>query len=347
MNELFTALREEFAEKKPLVLVLLIAASGSTPRDAGAWMLVGREGRIRGTIGGAIPEHLAIEEARSIASQGGGGAIKNYLLHENEAADLGAKCGGELSVFFQYITSETPGLIDFIEKGISRRAVKEAAWFIMGVSPEADNSLSFCLAAESGLVAALGAVPAALQPLLTGRPVLLEQNARRWFSAPLAAAGFVYVFGGGHVAQELVPLLTRLEFRCVVFDDREEFTRRELFPGAANIIRGEFDKIEKYLSLESGDYAVIVTRGHIWDYDAFTFALHSRAAYIGVIGSRAKHAFVREKLIQAGCTAAEIDAPRVHAPIGVDIKSKSPAEVAVSIAAELIRVRAGGQGSTD
>ena len=342
MNDLFIALREQTAEKKPLALVMLIAASGSTPRDAGAWMLVGREGRIRGTIGGALPEHLAIEEAMAIAAQGGGSAIKTYLLHKNEAADLGAKCGGELTVFFQFINSETVGLFDFIEQGISRRAVKEAVWFIMGVSPEADKNPSFCLAAESGLITAFGNVPAEIKPLLKGRPVLLEQNARGWFSAPLAAAGFVYVFGGGHVAQELVPLLTRLEFRCVVFDDREEFTRRELFPDAAIIIQGEFSCIEKYLRLESGDYAVIVTRGHLWDYDAFAFALRGSAAYIGVIGSRAKHAFVREKLLHAGFTAAEIDAPRVHAPIGVDIKSKSPAEVAVSIAAELIRVRAGG-----
>jgi xanthine dehydrogenase accessory factor len=124
-----------------------------------------------------------------------------------------------------------------------------------------------------------------------------------------------------------------------VFDDRGEFTRPELFPGAAGVIQGAFDHIGNYISLGANDYAVIVTRGHRWDYDAWAFALRGPAAYIGVIGSRTKHAFVRERLRAAGFSEAEIHAPRVHAPIGIDIGSKSPAEVAVSIAAELIKVR--------
>jgi xanthine dehydrogenase accessory factor len=128
----------------------------------------------------------------------------------------------------------------------------------------------------------------------------------------------------------------------VVFDDRGEFSKRELFPDAEEVIRGSFADIGRSLSLGPADYAVILTRGHLWDFEAEAFALKSEARYIGVIGSRSKHAFVRERLLEAGFGAAAIDAPRVHAPIGVKIGSKTPAEVAVSIAAELIRARAGG-----
>jgi xanthine dehydrogenase accessory factor len=161
-----------------------------------------------------------------------------------------------------------------------------------------------------------------------------------WFSLPLVPGGFVYIFGGGHVAQELAPLLCRLDFRCVIFDDREEFTRPELFPEGCRMVRGDFENIGASLSLTQKDYVVVVTRGHIFDFHAEAFALRSPARYIGVIGSKAKHKFVRQRLEEAGFGPEELDAPRVHAPIGVSIQSKTPAEVAVSIAAELILTRA-------
>jgi xanthine dehydrogenase accessory factor len=337
MKELFLAMRELLARGEPFTLVTVVGASGSTPRGPGARMLVGRKGRIWGTIGGALPEHLAIGDARSLAGRGGGSCLKDYVLHENEAADIGAKCGGEISVYSQYIDSRLSALV---EKALECFSEKKASWFIMsldgGRAPE-NPGPSFCLAREEGIAALEGGPPARLSPLLKNQCVRLEQDGLVWFSEPLAPGGFVYVFGGGHVAQELVPLLGRLDFRCVVFDDREEFTRRELFPGAEDIIRGDFKKIG--LSLGAEDYVVIVTRGHIWDFEAEAFALKSEAPYIGVIGSRTKHAFVRKRLLEAGFSREEIDAPRVHAPIGLDIGSKTPAELAVSIAAELIRTR--------
>jgi xanthine dehydrogenase accessory factor len=175
--------------------------------------------------------------------------------------------------------------------------------------------------------------------MLTDKPCRHEQDGRAWFSLPLSGPGFVYIFGGGHVAQELVPLLSRLEFRCVVFDDRAEFTRQELFPNAVRLITGDFSRIGDSLEPDANDYVVIVTRGHEWDFHVESFALRGSAAYIGVIGSLTKHAFIEERLRAAGFTPEQIHAPRVHAPIGVDIGSKTPAEVAVSIAAELINER--------
>ncbi|MDR1318769.1 MAG: XdhC family protein [Treponema sp.] len=338
MKELFLAMKDLLARGESFALVTVVGASGSTPRGPGARMLVGREGRLWGTIGGALPEHLAIEDARSLVRRGGGSCLADYILHENEAADIGAKCGGEISVYSRCLDSGDSRLAALVEKALECFSEKKASWFIMaldggGGSPGA----SFCLARKDGAV--LGAVPGRLPPLLKNQCVRLEREGLVWFSQPLAAEGFVYVFGGGHVAQELVPLLSRLDFRCVVFDDREEFTQKNLFPGAAEIIRGDFKKIGASLSLGPEDYAVIVTRGHIWDFDAEAFALKSDAPYIGVIGSRTKHAFVREKLLEAGFGEEEINAPRVHAPIGLDIGSKTPAEVAVSIAGELIRTR--------
>jgi xanthine dehydrogenase accessory factor len=340
MKDLFPLIKERLLSKEPLVLATVTESSGSTPRGAGARMLAGKgkgaeAARLWGTVGGGLAEHKAIEEAGTLLRTGGT-SFRKYLLHPNEAADIGAKCGGEYSVFARFLDAGEPGLLDTVEKGLACFAEQKAAWLVMEVRRESSGGPpaegSFLICTEDG--------PGKFKPLLRPGPACLETEGKLWFSEPLVMDGLVYVFGGGHIAQELVPLLARLGFRCAVFDDREEFTGPELFPGAEKIILGGFDRIGAYAALGKNDYAVVVTRGHLWDLEAWAFALKSPAAYIGVIGSVTKHEFVKARLRERGFTPGEINAPRVHAPIGVDIRSETPAEIAVSIAGELILERA-------
>jgi xanthine dehydrogenase accessory factor len=336
VKELFERMRRLLAAGNAFVLTAIIDSSGSSPRGPGAFMLCDRGGRVWGSIGGALAEHRAIEDAAALLAQQGGSSLHVYALAGQEAAGTAdAVCGGEIKVFSLYCDSAIPGLVNFVEKGAGFSGA-ERAWLLMEI---ADNAACLCLARKGGIIACAGAQPVNAGALLTDRPACREQGSRAWFSSPLSAPGIVYIFGGGHVAQELVPLLNRLEFRCAVFDDRDEFTRQELFPGAVKIIRGDFSRIGDSLELEPDDFVVIVTRGHSWDFQAESFALRSNAAYIGVIGSAAKHAVIEEQLHAAGFTHEQIHAPRVHAPIGLAIGSKTPAEVAVSIAAQLIGVR--------
>jgi xanthine dehydrogenase accessory factor len=344
MKEMFTVIQDFILRNETLVLATVIESSGSTPRGAGARMLVSTGGRIWGTIGGALSEHLAIEEAQSLAKRRGGALTKKYLLHPNEAADIGARCGGEVTVFLCCIDSAQADIAAFVKKAVECGSQKERTWFIMNVIAENEESsgeypLSFVLAGEKGLIASSGKTPADIKSLCKNRPICIEQNNIRWFSESLTT-GIVYIFGGGHVAQKLVPLLCDLDFRCVLFDDRDEFTRPELFPNAFNIIKGDFSCINNFINPGKSDYVVILTRSHQWDYEVEAFALRTEAAYIGIIGSRSKHEYIRRRLLDAGFSETAIHASRVHAPVGVAIKSETPAEVAVSIAAELIRVRA-------
>jgi len=344
MKELFVLIRERLLKKEPLVLVAIIGSSGSTPRETGSLMLVGTKERLWGSIGGGKSEYLAIEETafflqRRDPSLENISFTRQYILHSNEAAEIGAVCGGEVSVFFRLLDADEPGLPEVIEKGIARFGEGKAAWFLMEVSDGvACNALGF--AGEEGLLACTNTGPQDLRDFLKSGAVYLANNGKSWLSVPIVPEGLVYIFGGGHIAQELVPLLSHLDFRCVVFDDREEFLRKDLFPQAEKLVLGDFEHIEKSLALTERDYVVIITRGHIWDLEAWAFALNSPAAYIGVIGSAAKHEFVKTKLLERGFALSAIVDPRVHAPIGIKIKSKTPAEIAVSIAGELILTRA-------
>ena len=148
----------------------------------------------------------------------------------------------------------------------------------------------------------------------------------------------VYVFGGGHVAQELVPVIAHVGFSAVVFEDRADFARRELFAGVTDTVLGDFAHFEQKLTITPDDYIVIMTRGHQADYEILLQALRTQACYVGCIGSRTKMVRVRERLAEDGLSEAQI--ARIHNPIGLPILAETPAEIAISIAAELIQFRA-------
>jgi xanthine dehydrogenase accessory factor len=126
-----------------------------------------------------------------------------------------------------------------------------------------------------------------------------------------------------------------------------ELANKKLFPGAITIINNDFDNINninninKKITVTKDDYIIIVTSGHINDFYCAAFALKTEASYIGIIGSKKKLAYIKEKLnSEKGIDEKEFMAERVHAPIGLDIGSETPLEVAVSVSAELIATRA-------
>jgi len=176
--------------------------------------------------------------------------------------------------------------------------------------------------------------------LLGSHPVQLDIDGRRYYSEPLVRPGGVCIFGGGHVAQELVPVLAHLGFRCTVMDDRPDFANPGMFPQAEEVITGDFSRISDFLTVTPNDYLVVMTRGHSFDYEVQVQAMRTGACYIGVIGSKSKAGIIAQKLSREGFSQEEIN--RVHSPIGINIASETQAEIAVSIAAQLIQVRAEG-----
>jgi xanthine dehydrogenase accessory factor len=149
----------------------------------------------------------------------------------------------------------------------------------------------------------------------------------------------VFIFGAGHISRQLA-LLTRLVgFRTVVLDDRPEFANRERFASADEVVvLPSLDGAMADLPLDENSFIVLVTRGHAHDKNLLGEALATRAGYIGMIGSRRKRDAVYQDLEKEGFAPEAFQ--RVHSPIGLSIAAETPEEIAVSIAAELIAVRA-------
>ena len=158
------------------------------------------------------------------------------------------------------------------------------------------------------------------------------------FCLPLEPVPTLVIAGAGHVGAALAAVASPMDFRVIVIDDRPEFASRERFPQATLRIGAVETELEK-LDLNQQTYVVIVTRGHRRDALALAAVVRSKARYIGLIGSRRKILKIFSDLRDQGVSTGQLS--RTHAPIGLNIGAVTPAEIAVSIAAEIVAVRRG------
>ena len=194
----------------------------------------------------------------------------------------------------------------------------------------------------------------AREAIQTGRPVLLHYELNDDFAQenglicggqmdvhvdPLIPAPDLYIIGGGHVGWHLGRAAAEAEFRLHIIDDREKFASRERFPQADEVIVAPIGEWLHAASLPSSAYVVIVTRGHQDDLDSLRALAARDLRYLGLIGSRAKVTRIYDALLAEGLPAECLR--RVHAPIGLNIGAVTPAEIAISILAQLIAVRRG------
>ncbi len=150
--------------------------------------------------------------------------------------------------------------------------------------------------------------------------------------------GRLYICGGGHVSLQIARMADLLEIPVTVIEDRAEYASDARFPTAEKVIVRDFWELN-IDSLQKQDMVVIVTRGHLGDRAALTWALQTDAGYIGMIGSRQKRDLMYEKMMKDGMEKDKLE--QVHSPIGLSIGAQTPAEIAVSIVAELIAFRYG------
>lgn len=333
MKELFEKLKECLEQGRDGELVTVVASSGSTPREAGARMLVTQEGQVCGTIGGGAVEYQASLFARELLKTRTS-CLKKYTLTKNQAADIGMVCGGDTDVYFQYVSGQDREMYRQCQEILDALNRDQDCWMILDLTQPSQWKMGLYQGGQAQGIS----LPKEVLTKLGARPAQVQVQGQVYYTEPLAQAGSVYVFGGGHVAQELVKLLAHLEFRCVVMDDRKEFSNPQVFPQAARTITGDMGRIQDYIHLTRRDYVCIMTRGHQFDYQVLSQVLKGEPRYIGVMGSRSKIKLTREKLLADGFSQEAID--RCHMPIGLPIGGETPAEIGVSVAAQLIQVRA-------
>ena len=334
-------------ENKPVVWATVVNQEGSAPRSSGSRMLIGEGDVILGSIGGGKLEAEAIKAA-GIYLKEKGNQLLSFSLSGKEVAAAGMICGGNVQVFLETIGEDA---LPFLKEFATSFSGLDGGFFITAIrtEPALFNDCHLLWARGKSIFGKL-TIPTAVADHLPsvekGRapvffPLTDEEN--RMYLEPIELPNVLYIFGGGHISLDLAWIAHRLGDEIIVVDDRKEFANRERFPMAADVRVETFDTALDRITFGPHDDVVIVTRGHMYDLDVLRRTLKSSPRYVGMIGSKRKNRMIFEKLLEEGVSQNQID--QVHAPIGLKIQAETPAEIAVSIVAELVQERARGRAS--
>jgi xanthine dehydrogenase accessory factor len=154
---------------------------------------------------------------------------------------------------------------------------------------------------------------------------------------PVQPTPVIYIFGAGHISLSLAKLSSILAFRTVVIDNRPEFANKQRFPEADTLTVEDYGNLFSKITIDKNSYIVIVTHNHEHDQEVLEQAIKTPANYIGMIGSKHKVNIIFNHLVDQGIDKKMLD--RVHSPIGLEINAETPEEIAISIMAEIIKVK--------
>jgi xanthine dehydrogenase accessory factor len=346
--------------QRPFALATVINVRGSTPREAGAKMIVSEDRQV-GTIGGGCGEAEVFRKARLLLGEGHGARLAEVDLTGGfDQQEIGT-CGGIMEVLISLWSPDHD--LPIARRLAEAAAHGQAAALITLVDPEVKSDLAsgakLVIDPRERTVPIAGLASDAIEDLraraLEGTPSLLEIGAAgtikpavrldtpgtKIFLDPVSNAHRLIIAGAGHIAVPLATMGSMLGFHVVVIDDRASFANRERFPTADEIIVRPFAAAIDALKLDRHSYLISVTRGHAFDEETLRAALRQPCRFIGMIGSRRRARATLARFEAEGIDPRLLD--EVHAPIGLDIGAETPEEIAIAIMAEIIRERRTGR----
>ena len=342
MRELLTEY-DRLAADGPVGRAVVTQVWGSAPRAEGAVLLATPEGRMAGSVSGGCVENAVVEEIVAALQRGTARSLEYGVTHER-AWEFGLSCGGTIALFIE------PAVRPELLAAARRPESSVVATLVAGPS----NLVGRALTLREDGSRELHGVPADLADRIAPLAATALRSASSRLETVVTPGGEVrvllevfarqptlLVFGGVHVAMALAQLGKPLGYRVVVADAREQFLTPERFPDADQVLTGWPQEVFDRVGIDPATCIVILTHDPKLDEPACEIALRSNAAYVGVIGSRKTQALRRERLAAAGYSTEEI--ARLHGPIGLDLGGREPAEIALSILAEITAVRHGGK----
>ncbi len=281
------------------VLMVVIANEGSSPGRKGFKMLV-TQNQMHGTIGGGIMEHKLVEFARSLLEKSTFNPFIKHQIHDKSAP------------------SDQSGMICSGRQTIA----------FYDLNAESLTWIDLILNSENGKISYSE----------NGIHLNATTNATKWeFIEPISLPNQVYIIGGGHVGLALSEVLSRLDFEIHLLDHRENLNTMQAnnFVQSKQIV--EFETIAQHIPETENTYVVIMSFGYRTDDIIIRRLLDRKYKFIGMLGSQEKMNKLYKNLLADGFSQAQLD--QVHAPIGLDIKSETATEIAISVAAQLIQIK--------
>ncbi|MFE6553420.1 XdhC family protein [Streptomyces sp. NPDC057746] len=352
MREILPALHRWYTTGSPFGLATVVAVSRSAPRGPGAAMAVGPGAEVVGSVSGGCVEGAVFELAQEVV-ESGETRVETFGYSDEDAFAVGLTCGGEITLLVRRVTpaqdvsfgavaesvaAGRPVTVATVTDGPAPRGATLAVW-----PDEVSGSLG-----SSGLDAAVTAdARGGLALGATGRRHYGRHGERREDAVTVFLHSFappprMLVFGAIDYAAAVARIGDFLGYRVTVCDARPVFATPKRFPEGVEVV---VDWPHRYLHATATDDRTVIcvlTHDPKFDVPLLEEALRRPAAYIGAMGSRRTHDDRTKRLTEAGLTKAEL--ARLRSPIGLDLGARTPEEVAVSVAAEIVALRWGGTG---
>jgi xanthine dehydrogenase accessory factor len=353
MRDVLPALLAAYARGEPVALATLVRTWNSAPRPPGSLLLVTEQGGVAGSVSGGCVEGDLFEVGRQVLATGQP-VVVSYGVSDEDAFAAGLTCGGSLEAFVQRVSPESwPGL-PAVAASIQAGEPVAVATVVRGPAHVGRRLVVRGGAVEgsmgdprldSSVVAEVLGLPVTVETRwLSCRPEGERAGASfEVFVASYAPPRSLVVFGATDVAGALCRAARPLGYRTTVVDARPVFATPERLPDADEVV---VDWPDRWLGAHPVDERTaicVLTHDPKFDLPALAAAVRTPAAFIGAMGSRRTHADRVARLVEAGVSDDEI--ARIHSPIGLDLGARTPDEIALSIAAQLVQVRRGGSGA--
>ena len=295
-------------KKRRIALATVISTWGSSPRPVGGQMAIDENGEIIGSVSGGCIEGAVISEGINSINDGKS-RIKDYGISNNMAWEVGLACGGELKILIQPLDLEDKIVYSIVDKIKKREIVKlriDCSTGSRKIDNTIDNQISHFDKSKNEFIHVIDPKPR------------------------------LFIIGAVHIAQALVSLANLADYETILIDPRDHFATKDRFP-KCTIINEWPDEALSRFHLDKSSHLVTLTHDPKIDDLALISCIKKNFGYIGSLGSKKTHSKRCERLLEKGFNKIQLS--KIHAPIGLDIKAKTPAEIATSILAEIINHR--------
>ena len=297
----------------------VVKTERSAPRDAGAMLAVSERGEVAGSVTGGCVEPAVYEEAREVLA-GGAPRLRTYGIADDEAFEVGLPCGGTVHIFVDLIERDDHSSTRERNQG---RGAGRARGSDLGRSRIGRKR-----------VVGLGDNGAAADLLARGETAIVDTDDGELFVNSFAPRPDMYVFGAVDHAAAVAQVGRFLGYRVTICDARARFATRERFPDVDELVVEWPDRFLSQAPVDERTVICVLTHDHKFDVPLLKVALETNAGYIGAMGSKRTKEARAERLKAEGVTDEQL--ARVKAPIGLDIGSRTPEEVAIAVAAEVV-----------
>ena len=295
-------------QKRRIALATVISTWGSSPRPVGGQMAIDENGEIIGSVSGGCIEGAVISEGVN-SIKDGKSRIKDYGISNDMAWEVGLACGGELKVLIQPLDLEDKIVYSVVDK-IKRREIVKLRIDCSTGSKRIDDTLE--------------------------NQISHFDSSKNEFIHIIDPKPRLFIIGAVHIAQALVSLANIADYEIILIDPRDHFATKDRFPNCKIINEWPDEALSKF-HLDKSSHLVTLTHDPKIDDLALIYCMKKNFGYIGSLGSKKTHNKRYDRLLEKGFN--EIELSKIHAPIGLNINAKTPAEIATSILAEIINYR--------